>query len=146
MGNALLAAVVMSLLQSACPPGVRPAPEWRSVVDSTGEYWLRVPPSLEPAEPGKHFFVHGGDVWEDEEASVSISFGHWAETSFEEMPGERCWTRISGTDVFLIVSPDAVLAWYANDPGRHEPVVRVSAKKGEVGALAAVALSLERAQ
>jgi hypothetical protein len=154
MRNVGAAAVAVMLLASCasqprppavtCPPAVQAAENWPAVAESTGAYQLRMPSSFTPVPPGEVFFVHGGDVWKDGDRRISISFGHWAEMSFDEEPGERCRTRIGDADVFLIVSPTSVLAWYSRESGSHEPVVSVSSKSGDLGMLAAVALSLER--
>lgn len=117
---------------------------WRHVVDESGQYELRLPADLKPAPPEKHRFIHGGQVWESATMTVSLSFGHWAETSFDEMSGTRCSMDVAGTKVFTISGPDQILVWYQFAPGGHEPVLTVKSKTAKPDVRAGIALSLRR--
>lgn len=131
--------------EAVCPTKGGVPGDWIPVVDETGEYELRMPPSLRPVPKGKFVFIHGGEAWEDEQTTVSISFGHWAEYSFDDMPGKRCRISLGDESVFMIVGTDSILAWYDRQSGSHEPVVSVSTNSNAARATAAaLALSLTR--
>lgn len=129
-------------LTPACPPRMKLAEDWKTVSNETGEYELRVPASLRKAPADKYFFVHGGEVWEDDDTRVSLAFGHWAEYSFAEEVGERCRVALDAQSVFLIVRETAVIAWYDRQSGQHEPAIRASSNSMPEEALAGIALSL----
>lgn len=128
-----------------CPPSAATPSDWPTVIDETGTYELRIPPTFGAAASGKYPFIHGGQAWESGDATISLSFGHWAEYSFEEQPGERCRVTIADANVFVILAPSTIVAWYDRGSGSHEPVVTVSSKnKLELRMLAPLALSLRR--
>ena len=140
----LLAHPAGSVSAAACPPVTRVETSWKTVVSETGEYELRLPPTMKPAPPGKYRFIHGGETWEDENIRVSLSFGHWSEKSFEETTGQRCRVTRDKASVFVIASKRRVLAWYTIPHGPYEPVVSATSKVDEPEHLAAIALSLRR--
>lgn len=130
--------------EGPCPPAPLIDSSWRTVIDDTGEYELKLPVAMEASKPGKYAFVHGGQAWEGEDLTVSISFGHWAEYSFAEVEGARCYLSRDGVSVFVIASPTEVHAWYVLSPGSHEPLVRAVSKSLGSDRLAGIALSLHR--
>lgn len=134
-----------AVARAACPPPVEAPPrDWVTVADQTGDYELRLPPSLQRVPPGKNFFIHGGVAWEDAHTRVTLSFGHFAEYSFQDEPGERCRVTVGESGVFVIVGENSVIAWYDLQSGRHEPVVSASSDSVKVETLAGIALSLVR--
>lgn len=128
-----------------CPPPAAAPDGWRTVVDDTGAYELRLPPGFARAPAGRYVFIHGGEAWERGEATISIAFGQWGELSFGEEPGQRCRVSTDGASVFVVTGPRRVLAWYDRGSGSHEALVAVSStSEAEVAALAPVVLSLRR--
>lgn len=116
----------------SCPEDVIAVPSaWVAVIDDTGEYQLRLPPTMRPA-PGKYVYIHGGQAWEDEQLDVSISFDHWAEYSFDDLAGSRCRVDVNGTSVYLVVATDRVLAWYDRQSGSHEPSFPLAVSHGSM--------------
>jgi hypothetical protein len=115
---------------------------WVTVSDEAGDYEFRVPATLRRVAVGKYSFVHGGEVWEDGELSVSIVYGIWDEYSFDGTMGNRCRTTLDGNDVFVIAAPRDVLAWYQIAPGSHEPVLSARSKVDDSSRLAGIAMSL----
>src|ERR1043166_4024162 len=83
-----------------CPPSATIPSDWQTVVDETGTYELRIPRTFRPAPAGKYAFVHGGQVWQRGDATISLSFGHWAEYSFQDQVGQRCRFSMGDADVF----------------------------------------------
>ena len=132
-----------------CPPSAAIPSDWQTVVDETGTYELRIPRTFGSAPAGKYAFVHGGQVWQRGDATISLSFGHWAEYSFQDQAGQRCRVSVGDANVFVIVASSAIVAWYdrqsgAHDPGAHDPVVAVSStNEAELKVLAPVTLSLK---
>lgn len=117
-------------------------PDWVTVMDETGAYEMPVPRSARRAPTGKYFFVHGGEVWEDEHTKVSLSFGQWSEASFEEVPGERRHVQIGERPVLIIAGAGSVLAWYGGGTGGHEPVLNITSDRESIATLLGAALSL----
>lgn len=128
-----------------CPPSAATPSEWPTIIDETGTYELRIPSTFGAAASGKYAFIHGGQAWESGDATISLSFGHWAEYSFEEQPGQRCRVTIGDASVFVILAPSTIVAWYDRGSRSHEPVVTVSSKnETDFKMLAPLALSLRR--
>jgi hypothetical protein len=126
-----------------CPPPAAIPSEWQIVADESGAYELRIPRSFGSAPADKYAFVHGGQVWQRGDATISLRFGHWAEYSFQDQPGQRCRVSLGDANVFVIVASSTITAWYDRGSGVHEPVVSVSSNDAaELKMLAPVALSL----
>jgi len=126
-----------------CLPSAVIPNDWQTVVDETGMYELRIPRTFRSAPAGKYGYVHGGQVWQRADATISLTFGHWAGYSFEDQGGQRCRVSVGDANVLVIVGPSAIVAWYDRKSGAHEPVLAVSSmNEAELKALAPVALSL----
>jgi hypothetical protein len=132
---------VQSIAAANCTFGWRVDPAWVITAFEGGEYELSLPPSLRHVEPGKYFFVHGGEVWEDETVTVSVLYGHWAEHSFA-MVGNRCCVTSQNIPVYVIASSREVVAWYQTSTGFVEPVVSARSKVDNLEHLASIAMSL----
>lgn len=127
----------------ACPPPAAVPDEWRVTADATGAYELRLPDGFAPPPEASTHFMHGGQVWRRGEATITIQFGHWAEYSFDNEPGQRCRVYVDEANVFVVMSPRSILAWYDRGAASHEPIVVVSSNsESELATLAPVVLSL----
>lgn len=125
---------------ATCPPFAAVPASWRTVSDATGTYELRRPAGFAPRE---YATIHGGEAWERGDARITITFGYWAEHSFSGEPGQRCRVAVGDANVFVIVAPQRIIAWYDRGSRSAEPVIAVSSpNEAEVAALAPVVLSL----
>lgn len=131
---------------AVCPPATRDEKSWKTVMDESGRFELRLPATMKLAEPGKYSFMHGGQTWEDEHRKVSLSFGQWSEDSFASVTGKRCRLTRGGAKILVITEAKRVLAWHGirSGSGPHEPIVSASSDVDDAEHLAAIALSLKR--
>ena len=104
-------------------------------------------PNFGRAASGTYALIRGGQAWEGVDFTISPSFGHWDEYSFKDQPGQRCRVTVGHANMFVVVAPDAIVAWYDGALGSHEPAVTVSSKnQAEMRMLSPLALSLRDAE
>ncbi|MDQ3282053.1 MAG: alpha/beta hydrolase-fold protein [Acidobacteriota bacterium] len=126
-----------------CPPAGEPAADWQRTA-AMDQWQLLLPPGMTLVQSNR-VFVHGGQVWEGGGARVTLSFGMFAESSFDETAGDRCRATVGDRDVFVVAGKTKVLAWYGHGVASDEPVLEVfSESEEELRRLAPLVLTLRR--
>jgi hypothetical protein len=118
----------------ACGPRPALAPAGLKDQPMGETFSLSLPPSCE-REAGARF-AHGGDRWRCGAVTVEVAWGMWGRSSFGD-GSKVCRTDVAGTLVMVVRDPSdtgRVSVWYPTGE-IHEPLVSVSSKRVEDGAL-----------